>query len=193
VVLIDDQPPAPVVEEFGMKRLLGAVGTALVAASTLLVVGVATAATASAGECGGGTYLEITSHSVVYHPVYGPFTDDNGTSAPAKSSYQSKVEKTVKSTKDASLSASLGDVIASVKASISTSVTSSQTTSITHTVTYTIEPHKTLHVEYAIRQIRVHMHHYSENLACHEYNSTWGYANIDNGVGWHTWVTAYGS
>jgi hypothetical protein len=178
-----------------MKRLIsGALGAAT-AATSLAAIGLLTAGPANASACSGDSsfYLDVTSHSTYYLPVYGPFADDNGTSRDAHDSFQSKVSKSVSSKVDASVDASIGDVIASVKASVSKTVTKTQAVSITHTVSYTIAPHTVLHIEYAVRQVHAHLHRYRLNGNCDVINSTWGYAYVDNGVGWHTWVTKYGT
>jgi hypothetical protein len=141
---------------------------------------------------GDGPYLKVLSNDgIVYHVVYGPITDDNGTSSKASDAFTNTWSGTVSTTVSATLEVSVSDVVASAKASVSGSVTKSATVTVGHTTTYNIDPHKELHVEYTVKQYKLLMDKYYVHADCSAYNEVTGYAYVDDGVGWHTWETAY--
>jgi len=141
---------------------------------------------------GDGPYLKVDSNDgIVYHVVYGPIVDDNGTSTKASDAFTNTFSGTISTTVSASLDVSVSDVLTTVKGTVSASVTASATVTVGHTTTYNIDPHKSLHVEYTVKQYKLLMEKYYVHADCTPYNSTTGYAYVDDGVGWHTWETSY--
>ena len=179
------------------SRLLrtAAVATLAASAMAMFMPGIANASgigPLNACTPGDGPYLKVLSNlGTVYHVVYGPIVDDNGTSTLASDEFTNTWSGTVSTTVAASLEVKVSDVISEAKASVTASAEASQTVTTGHTTKYNIDPHSALHVEYTVDQKELIMDRYHVNASCNPIDEVTGYAYVDYGVGWHTWETAY--
>lgn len=146
------------------------------------------------GACGGdpGPYVEVLiNYGTVYHVTSGPFVDDNGTTRNATDSFINNWTGTVNASVSASLEASESTVLQGVKATITGSIGTSTAVGYSHSTTYTITPLTTLHAEYAVDQIHTQDEAYTQNSVCAQHEVGVGDSYFNDGVGWHTWTTAY--
>jgi hypothetical protein len=144
------------------------------------------------GACAGdpGPYVRVAENYGTHYAVKsGPFIDDNGTSNNSTTQFQNTWSGTVSATISADIHVGEKMLIEDVSADLGISLTASATISGSHTVTYTVSPHTRLHAEYVEFQADTVDESYQLNSVCKMTNISEGESLLNEGSGWHTWVT----